>query len=67
MSVIVEQDNKYGLIDVETGEQILENQFVDGIYKIMEDGEEKYEAIFKNQKVNLKQYIKAVKTISVSI
>lgn len=67
MSIIVEQDSKYGLIDVETGEQILEDQFVDGIYKIMENGEEKYEAIFRNQKVNLKQYIKAVKTIIVNM
>lgn len=65
-SIVVKTNTGYGLIDVRTGEQILECN-LERIYAILEDGELIYEAIFKGQRVDLIQYIEAVNTIVVNM
>jgi len=63
-SIIVKDSEGYGLIDAKTGEPIIENN-LEKIYSVSQDGETIYEAVFKGQKVDLIQYIKAVNTIVV--
>lgn len=63
-SIVVKDAKGYGLIDAKTGEPIIENN-LEKIYSVSEDGKTMYEAIFKGQKVDLIQYIKAVNTIVV--
>lgn len=65
-SIVVKDTNGYGLIDAKTGEPIIDNS-LEKIYSVLEDGETVYEAIFKGQKVDLIQYIKAVNTIVVTM
>jgi len=65
-SIIVKRDSGYGLIDVETGEKIIECD-LEKIYGILEDGKLIYEAVFKGQKVDLIQYIRAVNSIVVNM
>ena len=65
-SIVVKDANGYGLIDAKTGEPIIDNS-LEKIYSILEDGQTVYEAIFKGQKVDLIQYIKAVNTIVVTM
>lgn len=65
-SIVVKDAKGYGLIDAKTGEPIIEND-LEKIYSILEDGKTVYEAIFKGQKVDLIQYIKAVNTIVVTM
>ena len=65
-SIVVKSDSGYGLIDAQTGKQIIECN-LEKIYSILEDGEVMYEGVFKGQRVDLLQYIKAVNTVVVNM
>jgi len=65
-SIVVKKDSKYGLIDIKTGEQIVECN-LEKIYATQADGEVVYEAILSGQRIDLIQYVKAAHQIIVNM
>lgn len=65
-SIVVKKESGYGLINILTGEPIVECDF-ERIYAILQDGNLMYEAVFKGQKVDLIQCVKALNTIVVDM
>jgi len=62
ISIVVKEASGYGLINAENGEMIIDSN-LKKIYSTMKNGQIVYEAIYGEQKVDLKQYVKAVNTI----
>ena len=55
-AIVVSKDEKYGLIDAETGERIIPCE-TDGIYELEENNTSRYVVVISGQTYNLEDYL----------